>query len=95
MPDLQIEYVYFAIAIAMAASTVLAFFYRRGKKEGIDETCAKRIEKMLTDLDSKLDGEIRNTDESHRQMHEKINALRAEIAYVKGQVDLHMKNRSD
>lgn len=95
MPEIQIEYIYLGIAVATAAACVLGFFYRRGKKDGIDESCAKRIEDKLDSVAEKLDSEIRNTDESHRQMHEKINAVKADVAYLKGQLDNHLDSKSE
>lgn len=95
MSEFQIEYVYAGIAVCTAAIAVIGFFYKRGKKEGIDESCAKRIEGMLVTLSRKLDQEIKNTDESHRQMHEKINGLRSELAYIKGVVDNHIESKTD
>lgn len=95
MPELQIEYIYLGIAIAGAAAAVLGFFYNRGKKDGIDESCAKRIENKLDSVAKKLDDEIENTNESHRQMHEKINGVKADVAYLKGQLDNHLDSKSE
>jgi Flp pilus assembly protein TadB len=95
MPEIQIEYIYLGIAIASAAAVAFGFFYRRGKKEGIDESCAKRIEEKLDSVAQKLDSEIQNTNESHRQMHEKINAVKTEVAYIKGKLDHHLGIKSD
>jgi len=95
MPEIQIEYIYLGIAIVGAAAAVLGFFYKRGKKDGIDESCAKRIEDKLDSVAEKLDSEIENTNESHRQMHEKINAVKTEVAYIKGKLDNHLGMKSE
>lgn len=69
------DLIYLALALATAGGTVIGWAFRHGKREGIDETCAERIETQLNQIAKKLDEEIKNTDASHNKIHERIERV--------------------
>ena len=73
--EISYEMIYAMIALGGVAAGVLGFFYKRGRKDGIDESCAQRIEKKLDSVENKLNEEIKNTDASHLAMHGRIDKL--------------------
>lgn len=105
--------IYLGLALAGSGGTIGGWIFKRGKKEGVDESCAQRIEKELKSIKTTLDAEIKNTDESHRQLHgridklsdrvdahaanlhEKINEVKQNVAFVKGTVENHIQEAKD
>lgn len=82
--------IYLVIAVSGAAGGAVGWIFRRGREKGTEEACIKRIENTLDGLDKKLDKEIKDTSESHRVMHGRIDKLAQDVAYIKGKVDNHI-----
>ena len=73
--EISYEMIYAMIAVGGVCAGVIGFFYKRGRKDGIDESCAQRIEKKLDSVEKKLDQEIKNTDASHLALHNRIDKV--------------------
>ncbi len=87
--------IYLGLAVASALGGGAGYIFRRGKQEATEESCIKRIESKVESMEKLLKKEIEDTTESHRIMHQRIDNLGTDVAYIKGKVDNHIDEKKD
>ena len=81
--------IYLGLALAAAAGGGAGWVFKRGKQEGIEESCIQRIEGKVTSIEKKLDDEVKDTTESHRQIHVRIDKLGSKLDKQNDKLDAH------
>ena len=84
---------FIALVFSVGGSIVagLAFIFRRGKKEGVDDTCLKNIESNLNKHIEFSEEYIKKNEEDHQKLEnkvtkldEKVDQIAEDVAYIRG-----------
>lgn len=67
------------LAVVAGIAGVLAFVYKKGKVDGIDKACGKRIESKIGDIEVKIDAMKTEGDEIHNELKNKLQSVGSKV----------------
>lgn len=69
-------------AIISALIGAVTYWYKRGKKAGIDQAESGKLEDKIDSIKNDLDSEKNDTNESHKLIHKRIDKCNDSITQV-------------
>ena len=84
----MIEYVTAGLGITTGIGVVLAFVYRRGRSDGIDSACEKRIKDQIKSIKVNQDNHAKEDKIVHDNLFKEINKVDSKIDTLSGKMDV-------
>ena len=80
----MLEYVTAGLGVIAGISAAIAYVYRKGKSDGMDDACENRIKKDIHDLGEKVDANAKANDTVHAQLFSNVKDIGTKIDKLQG-----------
>ncbi len=84
----MIEYIAVGLAVIAGISATTAFIYRKGKSDGMDSQCERRIKQSINDLGKKVDKNATDSDKVHGELFSNIKEIGSKMDKLQGSSDV-------
>ena len=98
----MIEYLTPLLGVTTGIAAVLAYVYHRGKGDGIDSACEKRIKDKITKLEEKINARGKEDDIVHSAIFKKVDKVDSKLDKLTGTtivirdlITQHLSNKSN
>lgn len=84
----MLEYVSVVLGVIAGITTAVAYVYRRGRTDGIDNACELRIKEDVQSVKAEIKNMETKGDREHKEIYNKMAIIDSKIDRVVGSVDI-------
>lgn len=79
-----LEYVTVGLAILAAIAATVAFIYRKGRTDGIDNACEDRIKESIADVKTTMEKDSKENNATHKLIFSNMSKIESKIDNIQG-----------